>query len=215
MDFLNKFNIKINNLELLNTALTHSSYANEHNCESYERLEFLGDAVLELIMSEYFYLTTDFKEGTMTKLRANYVCEKALATFFKDLGFDKYIRLGQGQSKTLNDTIIADVFEAVLAVIYLDQGFDIAKDYVKEVIVPYIIDKRDFNEDYKTRLQEIVQTDRKSLEYVLVREYGEAHKKRFVVEVKIDNIIYGKGTGKSKKEAEQKAAYDALSKSAR
>ena len=215
MDFLNKFNIKINDLELLNTALTHSSYANEHNCESYERLEFLGDAVLELIMSEYFYLTTDFKEGTMTKLRANYVCEKALATFFKDLVFDKYIRLGQGQSKTLNDTIIADVFEAVLAVIYLDQGFDIAKDYVKEVIVPYIIDKRDFNEDYKTRLQEIVQTDRKSLEYVLVREYGEAHKKRFVVEVKIDNIIYGKGTGKSKKEAEQKAAYDALSKSAR
>lgn len=215
MDFLNKFNIKINDLELLNTALTHSSYANEHNCESYERLEFLGDAVLELIMSEYFYLTTDFKEGTMTKLRANYVCEKALATFFKDLGFDKYIRLGQGQLKTLNDTIIADVFEAVLAVIYLDQGFDVAKDYVKQVIVPYVLDKRDFNEDYKTRLQEVVQTDKKSLEYVLVREYGEAHKKRFVVEVKIDNIIYGKGTGKSKKEAEQKAAYDALSKSAR
>ena len=215
MDFLKVFGIEIKNKELLQTALTHSSYANEHGGDCYERLEYLGDAVLELVMSEYFYLTTDFKEGIMTRLRANFVCEKALATFFKELGFDKYIRVGHGQEKKLNDTIIADVFEAVLAVIYLDQGFFVARDYVRQVIGPYIEAKRDFNEDYKTKLQEVVQTDKKSLEYVITNEYGEAHNKTFEVAVKIDNIVYGKGKGKSKKEAEQKAALDALNKSAR
>ncbi len=214
MKFLENMGIKINNEELLKTALTHSSYSNEHNCENYERLEYLGDAILEAVTSEYLYLNTDYKEGEMTKIRANYVCEKALACYSRDIGIDKCIRLGHGQIHNLNDTIIADVFEAVAAVIYLDQGYDVVKKYLDDIIIPYIKEKRDFNADYKTMLQEAVQTTRRSLEYVLLDEYGEAHDKTFEMAVKIDNIVYGKGIGKSKKEAEQNAALDALKKSA-
>ena len=214
MKFLEKMGIKINNEELLKTALTHSSYSNEHNCENYERLEYLGDAILEAVTSEYLYLNTDYKEGEMTKIRANYVCEKALACYSRDIGIDKCIRLGHGQIHNLNDTIIADVFEAVAAVIYLDQGYNVVKKYLDDIIIPYIKEKRDFNTDYKTMLQEAVQTTRRSLEYVLLDEYGEAHDKTFEMAVKIDNIIYGKGIGKIKKEAEQNAALDALNKSA-
>ena len=213
MKFLENMGIKINNEELLKTALTHSSYSNEHNCENYERLEYLGDAILEAVTSEYLYLNTDYKEGEMTKIRANYVCEKALACYSRDIGIDKCIRLGHGQIHNLNDTIIADVFEAVAAVIYLDQGYDVVKKYLDDIIIPYIKEKRDFNTDYKTMLQEAVQTTRRSLEYVLLDEYGEAHDKTFEMAVKIDNIVYGKGIGKSKKEAEQNAALDALKKS--
>ena len=216
MDFLEKFNIKVNDLELLKTALTHSSYANEYkNITCYERLEYLGDAILEAITSEYFYLNTDLKEGDMTKLRANYVCEKALATYAKDLGIDKHILVGHGQIKNINDTIIADVFEAVLAVIYLDQGYEVAKKYINDIIIPYINKNLDFNSDYKTKLQELVQTSRKSVEYEIISESGLSHDKVFVVAVKIDGITYGKGSGKSKKEAEQMAALEALRKSAR
>lgn len=213
MKYLEKMGIEIKNKELLETALTHSSYSNEHNCDNYERLEYLGDAILEAVTSEYLYLNTDYSEGEMTKIRANYVCEKALATYSKELGIDGYIRLGHGQIHNLNDTIIADVFEAVAASIYLDQGYEVVKKYLQDIIVPFIKEGWDFNTDYKTKLQEAVQTNKKSLEYVLIREYGEAHDKTFEMAVKIDDIIYGKGIGKSKKEAEQNAALDALNKS--
>ena len=213
MKCLEKIGIKIKNKELLETALTHSSYSNEHNCDNYERLEYLGDAILESVTSEYLYLNTDYSEGEMTKIRANYVCEKALATYSKKMGIDRYIRLGHGQINNLNDTIIADVFEAVAATVYLDQGYEVVKKYLQDIIVPFIKEGWDFNTDYKTKLQEAVQTNKKSLEYVLIREYGEAHDKTFEMAVKIDNIIYGKGIGKSKKEAEQNAALDALNKS--
>ena len=213
MNYLEKMGIKIKDKELLETALTHSSYSNEHNCDNYERLEYLGDAILEAVTSEYLYLNTDYSEGEMTKIRANYVCEKALATYSKKLGIDEYIRLGHGQIHNLNDTIIADVFEAVAASIYLDQGYEVVKKYLQDIIVPFIKEGWDFNTDYKTKLQEAVQTNKKSLEYVLIREYGEAHDKTFEMAVKIDDIIYGKGIGKSKKEAEQNAALDALNKS--
>ncbi len=216
MMFLEKFQIFLKDKQLLETALTHSSYANEHpKVKNYERLEFLGDAVLELVMSEYFYLNSAYKEGEMTKHRANYVCENALATYAKKIGLDKEIRLGEGQKHNLNNTIIADVFEAVIGAIYLDQGFEVSKKYILDIIVPYVKDDWNFNIDYKTRLQEYVQTDKKSLEYEVVKEYGEAHNKTFEVVVKIDEIIYGRGIGKSKREAEQKAAQDAYLKSAK
>lgn len=214
MEYLEKMGINIKNEELIKVALTHSSYSNENNCSNYERLEFLGDAILEAVMSDYLYLCMKYSEGEMTKIRANYVCEKALATYSKDLGIDKYIRLGHGQINSLNDTIIADVFEALTGAIYLDQGYEIVKKYLLDIIVPYIKRNSDFNTDYKTKLQEAVQTSRKSLEYVLIREMGEAHDKTFEMAVVIDNIVYGKGIGKSKKEAEQMAALDALNKSA-
>lgn len=215
MNFLEKYGIKINDGKLLDIALTHSSYSNEHECENYERLEYLGDAVLQVIISEYLYKTTDLPEGIMSKTRASYVCEKACAEYAKKVGYIPYIKLGHGQINNLNDTIVADIFEAILGCIYLDQGFEVAKQYIHEVIIPYIEEGYQFFDDYKTALQEMVQTDKKSVEYRLVKEDGPAHDKTFEVDVVIDNIVYGHGVGKSKKEAEQNAAYDAFSKCAK
>lgn len=214
VEFLKQKNIKIKNQTLLDIAFTHSSYSNEHHTENYERLEFLGDAVLELITSDYFYKNTNYQEGDMSKIRASFVCERALATYAKKFGMEKYIKVGHGQEKNINDTIIADVFEAVLGAIYLDQGYEVAKKYIDDIIVPYIKADTHFLIDYKSLLQEMIQTDKKSLEYVLVKESGPAHDKQFEMEVKIDNMVYGSGIGKSKKEAEQNAAYDAIKKSA-
>ncbi len=213
--FFSKYDIIIKNTQLYIQAFTHSSYANEHHTESYERLEFLGDAILEVITSEYFYLNTDLKEGDMTKLRASYVCEQALATYAKEIGLNKYILVGHGQANNINDTIIADVFESVLGAIYLDQGFSTAKSYCLKIMLQYIESGNHFFSDYKSALQELVQTDKESLKYVLIEEKGPAHDKTFTVNVVIDDIIYGTGSGKSKKEAEQHAAYDAYSKRAK
>ncbi len=216
MEFLKKYGIDINNKTLLNEALTHSSYSNEHKgINNYERLEFLGDAVLELIISEYLYNNYNLKEGEMTKVRASFVCEKALDKYSSDIGLHKYIKVGMGQINNINEAIVADVFESVLAVIYLEKGFNTAKEFIYKIVVPYIESNYDFLSDYKTKLQELVQTDKKSLTYEVVKETGEAHNKTFYVEVKINDIVYGKGSGRSKKEAEQNAARDALNKSAR
>ncbi len=216
MEFLKKYGIDINNKTLLNEALTHSSYSNEHKgINNYERLEFLGDAVLELIISEYLYNNYNLKEGEMTKVRASFVCEKALDKYSSDIGLHKYIKVGMGQINNINEAIVADVFESVLAVIYLEKGFNTAKEYIYKIVVPYIESNYDFLSDYKTKLQELVQTDKKSLTYEVVKETGEAHNKTFYIEVKINDIVYGKGSGRSKKEAEQNAARDALNKSAR
>lgn len=212
MKFLNDLGIKIDNIELLNTALTHSSYSNEVGGENYERLEFLGDSVLQLIMSEYFYKTQDLSEGDMSKTRASYVCENALYEYSKKINLIPYVRVGHGLDHTENETIIADVFEAVLAVIYLDKGYEVAKNYIYKVAIPFVKNKTIFLSDYKSHLQEMVQTEKKSLEYVLVEETGPAHDKRFKVNVLVDNIVFGTGIGRSKKEAEQNAAKDAIKK---
>lgn len=215
MNFLTKFGINLKNGALLDVALTHSSYSNEHNCENYERLEYLGDAVLQVIVSDYLYSTTDLSEGIMSKTRASYVCEKALAMYEKSIGYKSYIKVGHGQLGNVNDTIVADVFEAILGAIYLDLGFDVAKKYIHCIVIPYIENGYQFFDDYKTVLQEMVQTDKKSVFYRLINETGPAHDKTFEVEVVIDDIVYGHGFGKSKKEAEQNAAYDAYSKCAK
>ena len=215
MNFLEKYNIKIENKDLLELALTHSSYSNEHGGSNYERLEFLGDAVLQLISSEYFYKHLDVGEGELSKIRASFVCESALAQYSKDIGIDKHIRVGNGQIKNINDILNADCFESVLGAIYLDKGFQVAKDYALTILKPYIKEHHVFLGDFKSRLQEMVQTDKKSLEYRLVSEIGPSHDKTFKFEVIIDGIVYGSGVGKSKKEAEQKAAEDALKKCAK
>ena len=215
MDFLSKFGIKIENEELLLTALTHSSYSNEHNVVNYERLEFLGDAVLQILMSDYLYNNKDFNEGEMSKTRAAYVCESACGEYAKVLNYKPYIRVGHGQINNINDTIVADIFESIMGCVYLDQGIDSARSLFNQVVVPCIKNNNIFLGDYKSKLQELVQTTKKSLEYRLVNESGPAHDKVFEVEVVIDNIIYGRGIGKSKKEAEQKAALDAYNKQAK
>ena len=215
MDFLKKYEIELENKDLLLESLTHSSYSNEHSCNNYERLEYLGDAVLELIVSDYLFNNETINEGSMTKKRASYVCEEALATYSKEVGFIPFIRVGHGQLDNINDTIVADIFEAILGVIYLEKGFVIAKKYINEVVIPHIKKGDVFLTDYKSALQESIQTDKKTLEYVLISESGPAHDKTYVVEVRIDDMIFGKGTGKSKKEAEQNAAKDAFKKRAK
>lgn len=211
MDFLSKLGIVVKNEELLLTALTHSSYANEANCSHYERLEFLGDAVLQLAMSEYFYNKTSLKEGEMSKVRASYVCENALAEYSNAIGLTPNIRTGNGVSN-LTPSIVADCFESVLGVIFLEHGFSVAKKYVLNIIVPYIEKGVVFIHDNKSYLQEMVQMERKTLEYVVVSETGPAHDKTFTVDVIVDGIRFGTGTGKTKKEAEQNAANDAIRK---
>lgn len=215
-ELYDKFNIIPNHEKLYIEAFTHTSYANEHHTKSYERLEYLGDAVLELVMSEYLFKNTEEEEGKMTKLRAHYVCESALYEYSLRLGLNKYLLLGHGEEATggrMRKAIVADIFESFTGAMFLDQGLDFVKNFIYSNIIPLIERKEvDFFSDYKSVLQELVQTERRSLEYVVVDEEGPAHNKMFTVEVKIDDIIYGKGTAHSKKEAEQEAAKDALKK---
>lgn len=213
MKTLEKYGINLENSSLLTTALTHTSYANEHNCTSYERLEFLGDAILEFVSSEYIYTNHDYNEGLMSKNRSLYVCENALYEYAKDINLKDYIKVGNS-IRVPNKTVIADVFEAVIAVIYLELGMEKVKEFFNKLIVPYIESNVDFLMDYKTSLQEMIQTSNRTIEYKLIKEGGPAHRKYFIVEVIIDGMVYGTGKGNNKKEAEQKAAKEAISKCA-
>lgn len=208
------------NTKLYQTAFSHSSYVNENHLKAdYERLEFLGDAVVELVISDYLYRNKNFKEGDMTKIRASYVCENALYEYAKDLCLSDYIKVGHGEEidgGRFKKVIQADIFEALMGALYLDLGFEIVKKVILDIIVPYIENPNIiFFNDYKSVLQEYVQTEQRSLVYELVGEEGPAHNKTFTIVVKIDNIIYGRGVAPSKKEAEQEAAKNALDKLAK
>ena len=211
-------NVKPKDEKLYAIAVSHSSYANEHKAKKdYERLEFLGDAVVDLVVADYLYSNHDESEGEMTKVRASYVCENALYEYATKLGIDKYIKVGHGELKEgIKKSIVADIFEALIGAIYLDLGYATARRTVLNIVVPYIEDPSiTFFSDYKSALQEYVQTTLKSLEYVVINEEGPAHDKTFEVEVRIDDIVYGRGIAKSKKEAEQNAAKVALEKCAK
>ena len=210
-----KLNISPKNKNLYVTAFSHSSYANEHKAKNdYERLEFLGDAVLDLVIADYLYSNQKEKEGEMTKIRASYVCENALFEYSMNLGLNEYIKVGHGEEKEggkFKKAIVADIFEALIGAIYLDLGYATARKTVLQIIVPYIENPDiTFFSDYKSALQEYVQTVQKSLTYNLIKEEGPAHERVFTVEV--DGITYGVGVGQSKKEAEQEAAKEALKK---
>lgn len=215
-ELLKKIGVIPNNKKLYEQAFTHTSYSFEHNLkESYETLEFLGDAILDLVVSDYLYNSKLYEEGEMTKIRASYVCENALYEYGMDLGFSQYIKVGHGETITggkYKKAIVADVFEALMGAIYIDLGYEKVKQVALGIIVPYIEDKNKvFFSDYKSALQEAVQTDKKSLEYILIEESGPSHQKYFKIEVKVDGIVFGIGEGGSKKEAEQNAAKNALS----
>ena len=214
MDFLSKLGIVVKNEALLMTALTHKSYTNEHHVEHYERLEFLGDAVLQLAMSEYFYTKTNYTEGEMSKLRASYVCESALAEYSNSIGLTENIRVSAGM-ETVKKSVIADCFESVLGVIFLEHGYSVAKKYVLKIIVPYIENGVVFVHDYKSYLQEMVHMQRKTVEYVITDEYGPHHMKTYEADVIVDGIKFGHGIGTTKQLAEQAAAEDAIGKMAR
>lgn len=211
MKIFDKIDVNPTNINLYMEAVTHSSYTNENpSYPDYERLEFLGDAVLEITISDYLYKERKLEEGVMTRMRASYVCEEACATYAKELELDKDIKIGSGE--TINDTILADVFEAFVAALYLDQGFEFTKKFVLDIITRYIEKGITFLHDYKSTLQELVQTVKKSVIYEVVEETGPSHNKSFTSVVKIDGIIMGKGTASSKKASEQEAARVALSK---
>ena len=215
MNMFEKYNIDIED-ELYVKAFTHSSYANENGTEDYERLEFLGDKILDFIVSEYLYVNEDLEEGEMTKLRASYVCENALNEYSMELGLNEYLRLGKGEESTGGRTkpsIVADLFEAFLAATYLKYGFDKVKEVVYDIVIPFVEgNHHEFLKDYKSILQEYVQTDKKSTVYEVINEEGPANEKVFTVTVKVDDIVLGTGKASSKKEAEQLAAKDALNK---
>ena len=214
-----KIGYTFKNRKLLKIALTHSSFANESGGRyvSYERLEFLGDSVLGIITSDYIFRTfPHLPEGELTKLRATLVCEKQLCVFSQELGLKKFIKLSRGERHCMGQnrpSILADVFEAICAAIYLDSGMEEAKNFVLKFIVPAVKNPKIQNaKDYKTDLQEIVQKNPgETIEYVLIKEEGPDHDKKFTVEAKISNNPVGRGSGKSKKEAEQHAAKAALS----
>lgn len=216
-ELFKKLNIKPRDMKLYVTAFSHSSYANEHKAkQDYERLEFLGDAVLDLVVADYLYTHYDENEGEMTKVRASYVCENANYRYSTDLGLPKYIMVGHGEQKEggkFKKAIVADIFEALMGAIYLDLGYATVRQVILNIIVPYIKNKNiTFFSDYKSSLQEYVQTEQKSLDYKLIGEEGPAHDRTFTIEVIIDNIVYGRGVGPSKKDAEQEAAKEALEK---
>jgi ribonuclease-3 len=206
------------NKKLLINALTHSSYANEarDGVSSNERLEFLGDSVLSIVVSEYIYKEfNNLPEGELTKLRASLVCEKSLCQFSRELDLGKYLRLGKGEDKgggRERDSILADAFEAVLAAMYLDGGFNVAKNHVMRFIKNELKHTDDeVFKDYKTALQEIIQKNPEEyVTYILTKETGPDHDKVFEVEVRLNSNTIGKGMGKNKKQAEQSAAKEAL-----
>ena len=209
---------RFNNKKLLTEALSHSSYANENkrNRRSNERLEFLGDSVLSIVVSQYlFEHFSHLPEGELTKIRASLVCEKSLHVFAKQIDLGKYLLLGKGEENTggrERASILADAFEALIAAIYLDGGLDAAKEHILRFI-PEDIDSQKssaFN-DYKTILQEIIQKNpEEKVEYVLKEQSGPDHDRRFVVQVMLNSNVIGTGEGHSKKQAEQMAAKEAL-----
>lgn len=221
--FQKKYNLNFSNLELLNQAFIHSSFVRENNIDiskCYEKLEFYGDAVLKLIMSDFLYNHyLDLAEGELTKLRAEIISDKHIFEYAKQLNFEELIILGKNEKKqggAKKESIIACAFEALLGAIFIeykDNGYKKAKEFIKENFIEdiYSIDKNISKFNPKAILQEYTQgIDKKLPEYILIKEEGAAHKKTFFVEVKYNNKIIGKGDDKSIKKAEQNAAYDAL-----
>jgi len=214
-----KLAIEFNNHSLLYNAFTHSSYVNEHRRKNFtdnERLEFLGDAVLELSVSKYLYSAEPgMSEGELTKLRAAVVCEPALVKFANELEFGQYVLLGKGEEQTggrMRPALLADVFEAFIGALYIDQGIDAVTAFLETIIFPKISDGA-FSHvmDYKSQLQENVQqTFNGQLQYEVIEEKGPAHSKTFVTVVRLEDQTLGMGEGKSKKEAEQEAARHAI-----
>ena len=211
-----ELNYEFKNKELLKTALTHTSYANEHKVSSNEKLEYLGDAVLELAMSQNLYHKLALDEGVLSKTRAKAVCKEALNVYASKINLASYLLLGNGEEHSggrSRPAIIADAFEAVLGAIFLDSNFETAYKVVEKVVIPYYEIVTQIK-DYKSIFQEKVQADKRTLHYEIVKDEGPANDKYYEAVVYMDKILMGRGSGKTKKEAEQNAAKEALSKEA-
>lgn len=213
------FNLTFQETNLLEEAFTHSSYVNEHRekqLKDNERLEFLGDAVLEVAVSDFLYHNyPEYPEGYLTRMRAAIVCEASLSRFAKECRFDQYVRLGKGEERMngrSRPALLCDVFEAFVGALFIDQGIEAVYSFLKQTVFPEIISGTfSHGMDFKTNLQEYLQQRGEiSISYELVDEIGPAHQKEFVVEVKAENHLLGAGKGTTKKSAEQAAARNAL-----
>ncbi len=215
--FEEKLGYEFKDKNLIETALTHTSYANERGVESYERLEFLGDAVLQMLTSRYIYVNyPKFPEGKMSRMRANIVCETTLSQIAYKIGINEHARLGKGEELTggrNRPSILADMVEATLAAVYLDGGIDKAREVIFDAY-GHIIENAaqgKLNTDYKTALQEKLQQNGSvKIEYTLIGEEGPAHDKRFTMSVSAWGKVLGEGSGRTKQEAQQQAAKKAL-----
>lgn len=219
-DFEKKIDYIYKNKDMLKQAFTHSSYAYENKLETYhnnERLEFLGDAVLELSISNYLYnIYPKLPEGELTKIRATLVCEQSLSNLARQLDLGKYLLLGNGEEQTggkNRDSILADVFEAVIGSIYIDSSFEVAEKFVIDMLKPFVSDSIYGDFDYKSTLQEHYQKfSQIPLKYEIIDQSGPDHEKTFTARLTHNNIVLGTGKGRTKKEAEQRAAFSASEK---
>lgn len=214
MQILEKFSIHPKNTHLYDIAFLHESYSYENNLnECYERLEFLGDAVLDLVVSEFLYQSDmDLDEGELTRMRANYVCNKALYTYSMDIGLNKYVKLGAGAELSRRElhSVTGDVFEAFVGALYLDLGLGAVKKFLSKTVLPHIDNGDIFFYDYKSELHELSNKEGFCIVYDLLKEKGEPHRKTFTIAALIDGENFGTGVGGSKKEAQQNAAKEAL-----
>ena len=215
MEFFEKFNIQTENEEIYKKAFTHSSYEIIHNLDyNYERLEFLGDSVLSLVVTEYLYkIYPHYGEGKLSKLRANYVCQNALIYYSHELELEKYLKISKEEHNLTDNeviAVIADLFESLLGAMFLDQGFDFTKEFISKTIFKYIDEERIFFYDYKSQIKEYSDLNELSIKYKILKEYGVPHDKVFIVSCLVNDKEYGIGRGKNKKEAEQSAARCAL-----
>jgi len=198
MKILEKFSIKPRDEHLYQLAFIHESYAYENNLdECYQRLEFLGDAVLDLVVSEYLYQNNPYlSEGELTRIRANYVCRQALYTYSLELEFDQCLKLGAGVELSIRemDSIISDVFESFIGALYLDQGLSVVRDFLYKTVIPHIECNEIFFYDYKSELKELCDARAMDVEYELVAEEGDPHSKVFTMTTVINGKSYGTGT---------------------
>ena len=219
-ELLDSLKIEVHSQELIENAFTHSSFVNESNrkIEDNERLEFMGDAVLQICVTErLFGYKQRLSEGDMTLFRAKLVCEEALASYSLELGLNEYLKLGLGEERhggRVRPSIIADLFESFIGALYLDSGMTSVNIVLDKVLLPVFENLEDLSiTDYKTKLQEFIQSDsRKAVSYEVINVEGPSNAPEFEVVVKLDQLIYGRGKGLSKKKAEQMAAKDAFEK---
>lgn len=215
MNLFEKFNIVPNDEDVYKRAFMHSSYGLKYDIDyTYERLEFLGDSVLNLIVSEYLYNKYPmYEEGKLTKIRSNYVCQAALIYYSKELGLDKEIKISI-EDNCMNEneimSITADVFESFLGAIFIDQGMESAKEFIAKTIFKYIDEEKIFFYDYKSYMKEYGDANELSINYEMVEEYGAPHDKTFKIAIFVNGDKLGEGIGKNKKDAEQEAAKKAM-----
>lgn len=222
IDWMHENGYSVSNPNIYYEACTHSSYANEHHMagDDNERLEFMGDAVLQIWSSDQlFRMRPALREGRMTTLRAQTVCENTLARLNRKLGWNEFLRLGIGEEKSggrNRQSILADQFEACIGAIYIDQGYEVVDEILQQVMGPeFSTEKSEEVTDYKTHLQEVIQADsRKTIQYRLIEETGPSNAPTFTMGVYLDDILLGVGTSSTKKKAEQRAAKNAFEKMA-